>query len=141
MVEKTLIIFDEHSLTGIGLNNFTNYDVYFEGNFEGSQFVVNKDGTNDKSAHNSYASILAEGGLLLFIPLALLLLFNIIHFFKSFTKRSQMENAFYWSFLGMCIHLYFISAILNVFAWFLIGIVTALSVKSQRGELNRFSSF
>jgi hypothetical protein len=42
MVEKTLIIFSMHPLTGIGLNNFSAYDVEFTGNFEGSEFVINK---------------------------------------------------------------------------------------------------
>lgn len=135
MLEKAYMIFSEHPLTGIGLNNFSNYDVSFSGDFEGAMFVINKQGMNEKSAHNSYVALLAEGGLFLIIPFLLILLYNFYHFVRSFGDRTQIQNAFYWSFLAMCVHLYFISAIVNVYAWFLIGIVTALSVQSQKGEL------
>ncbi len=129
MVEKALIIFKEHPLTGIGLNNFNNFDVVFSGDFEGSEFVANKVTMNDKSAHNSYFALLSEGGLMVLLPFLLLLLYNLYYFVRYYNFRTQIENAYYWSFTGMCIHLYFISAILNVYAWFLIGIVSALSVK------------
>lgn len=135
MLEKAFLIFQEHPLTGIGLNNFVSYEVDLKGDFEGSKFVVNKLGMNEKSAHNSYAALLAEGGLFLIVPFLLVLFFNILQFVRSFGYRSQIQNAFYWSFIAMCFHLYFISAIVNVYAWFLIGIVTALSVQSQKGEL------
>lgn len=135
MVEKALLIFAEHPLTGIGLNNFVNYEVSFRGDFEGAKFVINKNKMNETSAHNSYAGFLAEGGLVLTVPFLFILLYNLYHFIKSFSYRSQIQNAFYWSFLAMCVHLYFISMIVNVYAWFLIGIVTAISVQSQKGEL------
>ena len=140
-VEKGLTIFSEHPLTGIGLNNFVLYSVQFQGNFEGAELVINKEGLDNISSHNSYINLLAEGGLLIIIPFALLLLYNLFHFIKSYNKRSQIENAFYWSFIGMCIHLYFISEIVNVFAWFLIGIVSALSVtySKVRARPNRLS--
>ncbi len=128
-VEKALLVFREHPLTGIGLNNYTNYDVNFEGNFEGAEFVVSKEGMNDKSAHNSYVSLLAEGGLFVMLPFLGLLVFNVFHFIIDYNRRSQIENAYYWSFCAMCIHLYFITGIVNVYAWFLISIVFMLSVK------------
>ena len=129
MVEKASIIFQNHPLTGIGLNNFSNYEVNFKGDFEGSEFVADKTTMNTKSAHNSYIALLAEGGLLVLIPFLILLLYNFYFFVKHYNIRSQVENSFYWAFTAMCVHLYFISAILNVYAWFLIGIVSALSMK------------
>jgi O-antigen ligase len=135
MVEKSLLIFNQHPFTGVGLNNFGNINVNFKGDFEGAEYVINKNRMNELSSHNSYAALLAEGGLILIVPFLIILLFNFFHFIKSFPYRNQIQNAFYWSFLAMCVHLYFITAIVNVYAWFLIGIVTALSVQSQKGEL------
>lgn len=128
-VEKALLIFREHPMTGIGLNNFTNYSVEFEGNFKGAEFVLRKEGMNEKSSHNSYASLLAEGGLLLLLPFIGLLLFNVVHFVKKYNNRSQIENAYYWSFCAMSTHLYFVTGIVNIYPWFLLSIVTMLSVK------------
>jgi O-antigen ligase len=73
--------------------------------------------------------LLAEGGLLVLIPFLILLLFNIYHFVVNYRKRTELENAFYWSFLAMTIHIYLISEILNVFAWFLIAMTSAISLK------------
>jgi O-antigen ligase len=128
-VEKALLVFEDYPFTGIGLNNFSDFSVNFRGDFEGSERVIKKEGMNRKSAHNSYVNILAEGGLFLIVPLLLLFSLNLYNFIVKYNKRSQIENAYYWSFTGMCLHLYFITAIVNVYAWFLIGIVTMLSVR------------
>jgi len=131
MIEKGMVIFQENPLTGIGLNNFSNHYVKIPGNFIGSDLVVQKE-LNDKSGHNSYIALLAEGGLLVLVPFLILLFYNIYHFVKDFKKRTRIESAFYWSFIAMCIHIYFISEIYNVFAWFLISMVTAISIKYSR---------
>lgn len=128
MIEKGLKIFEEHPLTGIGLNNFSNHYVDIPGAFVGSELVLNKD-LNEKSGHNSYIAMLSEGGLLVLIPFLILLIYNLYYFVKDLKKRTKLESAFYWSFLAMCVHIYFISEIYNVFAWFLIAIVTSISLK------------
>lgn len=127
MIEKSLLIYEEHPFTGIGLNNFTNYEVAFKGGFEGSEFIVNKEGMNETNPHNSYASLLGDGGLFLIVPFLIILFYNFVQFIRYYTNRSHIANTFYLAFLAMCVHLYFISAILNVYAWFMIGIVTAVS--------------
>lgn len=136
MIEKGLVIFQGHPLTGIGLNNFSNHYVKIPGNFIGSELVIQKE-LNDKSGHNSYIALLAEGGLLVFVPFLILLLYNLYHFVTDFKKRTRIESAFYWSFLAMCIHIYFISEIYNVFAWFLISMVTAISIKYSNFHSSR----
>lgn len=130
-VEKGLIIFEQHPVTGIGLNNFINYRVDFRGDFEGSELVVDRSTMDEKSAHNSYINLLAEGGLLILIPFLLLLLYNLLNFFMYYNRRNPYENAFYWGFFAMCIHIYFITEIVNVFAWYLIAIVSSLSLLYQ----------
>ena len=131
MIEKSLIIFSQHPLTGIGLNNFTNFEVSFRGDFDGSEYVINKKAMNITSAHNSYALLLAEGGLLLFLPLLILILFNLVRFISGYDQRPHIVNSFYLSFLFMCVHLYFITSIVNIYAWFLIGLVTAFSTSNS----------
>ncbi|HRF25453.1 MAG TPA: O-antigen ligase family protein, partial [Chitinophagaceae bacterium] len=124
MVKKGLAIFEQYPYNGIGLNNFTNISVDFDKSFEGAKYVVNKADVQRTSAHNSYINVLAEGGLLLFIPLVLLLALNIIHFIRHY-NTIQDYLPVYLGLVGMSIHLYFISAIVNVFAWFLIGLACA----------------
>jgi len=129
MIEKAMIIFSEHPFTGIGLNGFKQVEVDFKGDFEGAEFVEGKDGNNQLSAHNSYINIIAEGGLFLIVPFLALLLYNAFYFVIDHNKRNPYENAVYWCFLGVCTHLYFIAAIVNVHAWFIIGLTSAISVK------------
>jgi O-antigen ligase len=128
-VEKSLLIHEKYPWTGIGLNNFTHYRVNLPGNFEGAKYVVNKDKIDQKSAHNSYMGFLAEGGLLLFIPFALLLAYNILWFFGSMQKLALQFKPIFMGLIHMSIHLYFIYAILNVFAWFLIALGCWVIVK------------
>ena len=135
-IEKALIIFKKNPMTGIGLNNWGDYRVNFTGDFEGSEYVIKKKEMDKKSAHNSYVSLLAEGGLLLIIPFLLIVLLNMRDFIKKYNLRSQIENAYYWSFIAMLIHLYFISAIVNVYCWFLIGIVSMITAKYSKSNLN-----
>jgi O-antigen ligase len=127
-VEKGITLFKEHPLTGIGLNNFSVINVNILGNFKGAELIIHKR-LDNKSAHNSYISLLAEGGLLIVIPFSLILLFNIYYFVVYYNKRTKLENSYYWSFIAMLIHLYFISELYNVFAWFLIALVSCLSLK------------
>lgn len=124
MIKKGLAIFERHPYNGIGLNNFTNISVDFDKSFEGAKYVVNKTSVQRTSAHNSYINVLAEGGLFLFIPLVLLFALNIIHFIRHY-NTIQDYLPVYLGLVGMSVHLYFISAIVNVFAWFLIGLACA----------------
>lgn len=130
MVNKGLQIFEDNPLTGIGLNNFIAYDVEVDLDFEGGEKLKYKD-LSEKSAHNSYISILAEGGLLLFIPLILLLATTIFYFVKNYNKIDNFKKPALMGFVGMCIHMYVISAIVNVFAWFLIAIAATFTLRKQ----------
>ncbi len=125
-VEKGIRIFQKKPITGIGLNNFSDFDdVELDGMFEGTDNLVKKINIANLSAHNSYVSILAEGGLVLAIPFFLILLFPLLKALFSLSKLSPFNITIFISFIVMLVHLWFISAILNVYAWFLIAIVTA----------------
>ncbi len=125
MVEKGLSIFEKNMLFGIGLNNFGLDNTAISGNFEGAKFVKNKN--LQKSSHNSYILILAEGGLCLIIPFVLILLTPIVIFFIYQKRIPIYLKPVYISVLLMSIHLYYISAIVNVFAWVLLSIVLSIS--------------
>lgn len=125
MVEKGIIILEKYPFTGIGFNNFGSYEVSFLGNFEGSQLIIDKEGLNSKSAHNSYISLMAEGGLFVFIPFCLILLYILTFFITNFNSIPIDIKPLFFGFIGMIIHFYFISAILNVFAWFFLGLILA----------------
>jgi len=131
-VEKSLIIFSKFPLSGVGLNNFTNYQVNLPGKFEGAEFVVNKKNIDRKSAHNSYFGFLAEGGLVLIVPFILLLLYIMIWFFSRVNSVLPEYRPIFVGIIHMGIHLYFIYAILNVFAWFLLGLGCMIIVKYKR---------
>jgi len=126
MVNKGLAIYEAYPYTGIGLNNFTNFTARIEKNFEGAKYVVNKSDVNQTSAHNSYISLLAEGGLCLLIPFLLILVPLVLYFVFNINSMPDYKKPVFWGIIGMAVHLYFISAIVNVFAWFLIGLCASL---------------
>lgn len=131
MVRKGLFLFEEHPLSGAGLNNFTHIDVDIEDDFVGSEYVVNKSSINDKSAHNSYIQLLAEGGLLVFIPFVLIVSGCLIYFIRNIADVSSYEKPFFIGLILMAMHLYVISAIVNVFAWYLLGLCSALVYRNR----------
>lgn len=131
-IEKAALIYEKHPWNGIGLNNFINYRVKLPGNFEGAEYVVNKRSIDEKSAHNSYFGFLAEGGLLLLVPFVMILLYCTVWFLFYSRKLLSEHRPIFIGIIHMGIHLYFIYAIVNVFAWFLIGLGCLVIIKSKR---------
>lgn len=127
MIKKGLNIYNERPYTGVGLNNFTKYNAEISSDFEGSQLVLREKTINQTSAHNSYISLLAEGGLFTLVPFLLLLAAIIIPSALQYNNLPESQRPVLIAMLMMCIHLYLISAILNVFAWFLIGLGGTIS--------------
>jgi O-antigen ligase len=78
MVEKGLILFEKEPYTGLGLNNWPEYEVTFRGDFVGAERIIYKSRLEKYSAHNSYIAFLGEGGLFVFVPFVLLLAFTIL---------------------------------------------------------------
>ncbi len=127
-VNKGLAIFNQHPYTGIGLNSFSKFETDFNKSFEGAKYVIDKKGIGTKSAHNSYISLLAEGGLFLIVPFIFLLGFNIFYALWNFNALKS-TLPIYVGFMAMAVHLYFISDIVNVYAWFLISLASAFCYK------------
>jgi len=132
-IEKGLELFKMKPFTGIGLNNFTSYkDVKLPGIFEGAKYVINKPGITETSSHNSYINLLAEGGIALALPFGLLIIYMLVLLLKVHKALRSAEIAYVIGFVMMLIHLYFITALVNVFCWFMIGLV--LSILKKKSE-------
>lgn len=129
MVEKGLVLFSENIFFGIGLNNFTKVEAEIEGNFVGSEFVINKDIFERTSSHNSYINILAEGGLFLAIPFGLILFFIIKDGFLYFNHLNEFEKVSFFSFVVMIIHFYFMNSVVNSLAWVNIALVSSFFLR------------
>ncbi len=136
MVEKGLIIFESNPFTGIGLNNWIEYDVKFRGNFEGADRILNKARLEKFGAHNSYISFLGEGGLFLLISYISLLLCIIYKLFMIINRLNLNQKAVFFGILMMAIHTYFISAMLNSFTWYLLAIGAGISNINTLKKIN-----
>lgn len=128
MIEKGLELFKDNTLTGVGIGNFGKTKVDLEFEFEGGDLISQKEEKlgSGISAHNSYISFLAEGGLLLFIPYVFLMFYPIFYFITRFNSIKSYEKAIFISIIFMCIHSWFISAMLNIFGWFVLGIANSI---------------
>jgi hypothetical protein len=130
MVEKGLILFEKEPYTGLGLNNWPEYEVTFRGDFLGADRILSKSRLEKFSAHNSYIALLGEGGLFVFVPFVLLLAFTILRLLFKLEKLDQYQQPILWSLIMMSIHIYFISAMLNSFTWYLIALGVAVGNKN-----------
>jgi hypothetical protein len=130
MVEKGIILFEKEPYTGLGINNWTEYEVTFRGDFVGAERIIYKQRLEKFSAHNSYLALLGEGGIFVFGPFILLLLFTILRLLFKLEKLDQYQQPILWSLIMMSIHIYFISAMLNSFTWYLIALGVAAGNKN-----------
>jgi len=126
MVEKGLTSFSYNPLLGIGLNNFTKKEVLIEGKFEGAEYVIDKDIYERTSSHNSYINMLAEGGLVLFVPFTLIIVSIFQRYIRSYRTLNDLQIVAFISILMMLIHFYYMNAYVNSLAWFNIGICAGL---------------
>lgn len=133
MIEKGLELFEQNTFTGVGIGNFGKTNVDLDFNFQGGELIAHKDEILETgvSAHNSYISFLAEGGLLLFIPFVFLMLYPIAYFITNFNSIGTYEKAIFISIIFMCIHAWFISAMLNIFGWFVLGIANSYIIHKK----------
>ena len=123
MLEKGFALLEDNVLFGVGLNNFTKVEVSVVGDFEGSEYVVDKDIFRRISSHNSYINILAEGGLALAIPFGGILSILLFKGLRYFGRLKDPEKVIVISFCAMCVHLYFTNGIVNSLVWFNIGLL------------------
>jgi O-antigen ligase len=138
MIEKGMGIFEDHPITGVGVGNFTNVEYEIQFDFEGGHFIERLEDKLSKgtSAHNSYINFLTEGGLLMFIPILILILYPIFYFITNFNNINTSARALFISIIMMSIHSWFISGMVNVYAWFLLGITNSYIIYKNKTRLN-----
>lgn len=134
MFEKGMYLFGQHPISGVGLTNFHHSNAVISGNFEGSQYVINKDEINQLSAHNSYVSAISEGGIVLFIPWIFIMLSIIVRFAVNIQRIEPTYYPLFWGYLGMIFHYTSVVGYVNVYSWFIIAICGV--VLSRLGEVH-----
>jgi len=124
MVDKAIEINKEYPILGIGWFNFRNYGARIEtqNDYEytrgfGSDFL------NTRSAHNSYVQYLAEGGILGFVLLLIILLMSIKNiFYKLLNGNFNINDLSLLSLVTLMIYFYVISSLSGANTWLLIGL-------------------
>lgn len=131
MVDKSLEIFYEYPLLGVGWFNFSNYSTELNtlSNYE-MLTSENNDYWNTRSAHNSYAQILGEGGILGFILLILILMPTVVIIFKRILIGGfRMNDLPLITMFTLLIYFYVISSLTGAGPWLVIGLVYGLKEK------------
>jgi O-antigen ligase len=89
-----------------------------------------------RSAHNSYLSFLAEGGLVVSVPLAalitLLMIRGALAAIKLNRRGERWALGVYASFIAMSVHFWSLAGLTGTHAWFDYGLVAATIVLAER---------
>lgn len=137
MIEKGIAIFNEHPSTGVGIFNFTHVNADIRGNFMGAELVIRKDNIQNTGAHNSYLAVLAEGGLVLFIPWVLLIVSIFWKFVRNISNISYKNYPLFWGCFGMFFHYFSGTGYVNVYSWFIIAMASVAVLSYQeKSELD-----
>ena len=131
MVKKAFEISNMYPLFGIGIFNFTNYDAELSGLNDVQRLGgYSTNFYNSRSAHNSYAQQLAEGG---YVGLGLLILILWISVKPALTKilfgGFILDDLPLICMLTLSIYFYVISSLTGSGTWFIIGLAHAVDTK------------
>jgi O-antigen ligase len=132
MIEKGIDLFNEYPFSGVGITNFHRTEGHIAGDFEGYELIRYKLNLNELSAHNSYVSVLSEGGLVLFAPWILIMLSILVRFSSNLSNIESKYYPLFWGCLGMFFHYTSIVGYVNVYSWFIIAMCGV--VLSRIGE-------
>lgn len=140
LIEKSISLFNENPVFGVGLGYFTETQVKFENIPLLLNRVLGDASTwlNRKSAHNAYMGLLAETGLVGVIPFAVLLAVLALKGLNSviiLIKRQELwAISLYASFTSMSIHLWVLSGLWTTSTWFIYGLMAGMILRSIRLE-------
>lgn len=127
MIEKGMNIFNEYPIIGVGIGNFSNVTFHIDFDFEGAEFIerLSDELESKTNPHNSYISLLAEGGLVLILPALLLMFYPILFLIINFNKIPANMKAYFIGIIFMDMHAWVIAGMINIYGWVLIGIVNS----------------
>jgi O-antigen ligase len=136
MIEKGLNIFEDHPISGIGIGNFMSNEYRSDFNFDGAEFIENREEElMHTNAHNSYISFLSEGGILLIIPMLVLMFTPVVFLIINYFTIPNEHKGLFIGIIFMCIHSWFIAGMVNVMGWFLLGIANAYMLNFRQFKI------
>jgi len=123
MVEKSIAIVRAYPVFGVGWLHFDKYSTKLDTSGEFRRFSGrSQEYLNSRSSHNSYAMYMAEGGLVGFFLLVIILLVALIPLLRKFLINSLTMNDIPLIALAtLLIYFYAITAITGANTWFIIG--------------------
>ncbi len=128
MTQKAARLFDGSPMFGVGPGRFRTTSVPLDVPLALRHRT--QDQYNRRSAHNAYAALLAETGLVGTLPFAVLALVLLVGGGRAAWRHSRREELWaipvYAGFVGMCLHLWSLSGLTGTAAWFVMGLVAAL---------------
>ncbi len=131
MVDKSIEIVNENPFFGIGWFNFSNYGSDLNSLNQFERLSGNSDQFyNTRSAHNSYAQLLAEGGIIGLL-LLLIILFPTVKIIisKILTGGFKLEHLPLIAMFTLIIYFYVISSLTGAGTWLIIGASYAFANK------------
>ena len=128
MIRKAGLLFEQSPVFGVGPGRFRTTWVSLD--LPPTLRHRTQDQYNRRSAHNSYAALLAETGLVGALPFAVLALILLVGGARAAWRHSRRGELWaipvYAGFLGMSIHLWALAGLTGTAAWFVMGLAAAL---------------
>ena len=138
MLQKAALLFERSPVLGVGPGRFRSESVTLD--LPPALRHRTQDQYNRRSAHNSYASLLAETGMAGTLPFAVLLLVLTVRGARAVLQHCRRGELWaipiYTGFIGMCVHLWTLSGLTGTAAWFVMGLVAALVQRASRATLD-----
>lgn len=128
-VQKGKQIFFEHPVLGVGYNNFVRFDIDIdESEIESDRKYIRN--IDNRSAHNTYVSLIAETGSLGFSLIITFFILCLVPFWKNSSKIGNTFEAFVFvSFIGLIIYFYTVTGKLGTPTWIIFGLVSGAANK------------
>lgn len=128
MVQKAWRLFKENPIAGVGPSRFTKSSTSLDRPRVLS--YASQEHFDEKSAHNSYALLLAEGGLVCVMPFAVLFLYLLTRGAQAavfLCRRGEPWGlGVYASFVGMSVHLWSLAGLTGTAPWVTYGLAAAV---------------
>lgn len=132
-VNKGKQIFKLHPVLGIGIFNFSRYDIDIDvSNIDTDRKMIRN--IDNRSAHNSYVAILSETGFLGFSAIILMFASALWPFIRKLNLiGGTFEGCIFISTIGMLVYFYTISSFFGTSSWIMYGLILGASAKIKWG--------
>ena len=124
MIDKTIEIFYEYPVLGIGPNMFKYYKapLNFRSNYDRLDYR-DDEYINSRSSHGAYYQVLSEFGIIGLFFILLIIITPILYLLKRLVNnKNGNEVLFLISLLGVSLHLVTVSALTGTITWVIIGV-------------------